>query len=67
MAALFRRYPDAVANTRAIAERCSDFSLPDYLHGRYAYPDCPVPPGYDAHSWLRRLCEAAAARRYGRR
>ena len=66
MVALFRRYPDAVANTRAVAERCSDFSLPEYLHGRYAYPDCPVPPGYDAHSWLRRLCEEAATRRYGR-
>ena len=66
MAALFRRYPDAVANTRSITERCSSFSLPEYLRGRYAYPDCPVPPGFDAHSWLRRLCEEAAARRYGR-
>ncbi len=66
MADLFHRHPDAVANTNAIAERCSDFSLPDYLAGRYAYPDCPVPPGYDAHSWLRRLCEESAARRYGR-
>ena len=65
MAALFRRYPDAVANTRGIAERCSDFNLPQYLAGRYAYPDCPVPPGHDAHSWLRRLCEESAARRYG--
>ena len=46
MVAMFRRYPDAVANTRAIAERCSSFSLPEYLHGRYTYPDCPVPPGY---------------------
>ncbi len=66
MAALFRSHPDAVANTHAIAERCSGFSLPDYLAGRYAYPDCPVPPGYDAHSWLRRLCEEPAARRYAR-
>ena len=66
MAALFRRYSDAVANTRSIAERCSGFSLPEYLAGRYAYPDCPVPPGHDAHSWLRRLCEESAARRYGR-
>ena len=66
MASLFRRCPDAVANTRAIAERCSGFTLPEYLAGRYAYPDCPVPPGYDAHSWLRRLCEESAARRYGR-
>lgn len=66
MAALFRRYPDAVANTRSIAERCSGFRLPEYLAGRYAYPDCSVPRGYDAQSWLRRLCEESAARRYGR-
>ncbi|MXZ90539.1 MAG: DNA polymerase III subunit alpha [Chloroflexi bacterium] len=65
MAALLRRYPDALASTRAIGERCTDFSLPQYLAGRYAYPDCPVPPGHDAHSWLRRLCEESAARRYG--
>ncbi len=66
MASLFRRYPDSVTSTRGISERCSGFSLPEYLAGRYAYPDCPVPPGYDAHSWLRRLCEESAARRYGR-
>ena len=66
MAALFRRYPEVVANTRAIAARCSDFGLPEYLHGRYAYPECPAPPGYNTHSWLRRLCEESAARRYGR-
>ena len=65
MVALFRRHPEAVASARAIAERCSDFALPQYLAGRYAYPDCPVPPGHDAHSWLRRLCEESAARRYG--
>lgn len=66
MTTLFGRHPDAVANTLSIAERCSGFSLPDYLAGRYAYPDCPAPQDYDAHSWLRRLCEEAAARRYGR-
>ncbi len=66
MANLFRRYSDAPANAWAIAERCSDLILPQYLAGRYAYPDCPTPPGYDAHSWLRRLCEESAARRYGR-
>ncbi len=66
MARLFRSHPEAVRNTRAIAERCSDFNLPAYLQGRYAYPDCPVPPGYNAQSWLERLCEESATRRYGR-
>lgn len=66
MTQLFRSYPEALGNTLAIAERCSGFNLPTYLHGRYAYPDCPVPPGYNAQSWLERLCEESAARRYGR-
>ena len=66
MERLFRSYPDALRNTRAVAERCSDFNLPGYLAGRYRFPDVPTPPGYDAQSWLRRLCEESAARRYGR-
>ena len=66
MARLFRSHPEAVRNTRVIAERCSDFVLPTYLQGRYAYPDCPVPPGYSVQTWLERLCEESAARRYGR-
>ena len=66
MSRLFRSHPEAVRSTRAIAERCSDFVLPRYLDGRYAYPDCPVPPGYNPQTWLERLCEESAARRYGR-
>ena len=66
MAQLFRSHPDALRSTAAVAERCSDFNLPDYLAGRYRFPDVPTPPGYDAHSWLRRLCEQSANRRYGR-
>ena len=66
MTQLFRSHPEAIRNTLAIAERCSDFSLPTYLQGRYAYPDCSVPPGYNAQSWLERLCEESATRRYGR-
>ena len=66
MGRLFRSHPDARRNTRAIAERCSDFRLPNYVAGRYSFPDVPVPPGHDAQSWLRRLCEESAARRYGR-
>ena len=65
MAQLFRSHPDALRNTVAIAKRCSDFNLSGYLAGRYRFPDVPTPPGYDAQSWLRRLCEESAGRRYG--
>ena len=65
MTQLFRSHPDATRNAVAIAERCSDFNLPDYVAGRYRFPDVPAPPGYDAQSWLRRLCEESAGRRYG--
>ncbi len=66
MTQLFRSYPEAVRNTLVIAERCSDFKLPEYLQGRYAYPECPVPSGYNVQTWLERLCEESAGRRYGR-
>ncbi len=65
MARLFRSHPDALCSPVAIADRCSDFNLPDYLAGRYRFPNVPTPPGYDAQSWLRRLCEESANRRYG--
>ena len=65
MTQLFRSHPDALRSAVAIAEHCSDFSLPDYLAGRYRFSDVPTPPGYDAQSWLRRLCEESANRRYG--
>ena len=65
MAQLFRSHPDALRNTVAVAERCSDFNLPDYLAGRYRFPDVPTPLGYNAQSWLRRLCQESANRRYG--
>ena len=61
----FHRYPDALSNTMAIAERCSDFDLVDFLDRHYRFPDAPTPPGYDAQSWLERLCTESAQRRYG--
>ena len=66
MAKLFRDCSEAVINTRRIAEICSDFRLPDYLRGRYAFPEIPAPAGWSAQSWLERLCREAAERRYGR-
>ena len=60
--ALFRQYPDAVANTRRIAELC-EFNLSADLG--YSLPECAVPLGYTPDSYLRRLCLEAAQRRYG--
>ena len=50
----FRRYPEAIANTRRIAERCNvefDFST-TYL------PKFPCPAGKTAHAYLRELAFA---------
>ena len=62
MREIFRRYPEAVANTVRIAERC-EFNLATGLG--YSLPECAVPQGYTAGSYLRRLCFEAARRRYG--
>ena len=59
---IFRRYPEAVANTGRIAEQC-EFNLATGLG--YSLPECAVPQGYTAGSYLRRLCFEAARRRYG--
>ena len=62
MQQLFRDRPDAIANTLEVAERCS-FDLSTDLG--YTLPDPAVPDGHTAVSYLRRLCDEAAARRYG--
>ncbi|MBE3604880.1 error-prone DNA polymerase [bacterium] len=61
MAALFRDLPDAVAATRAIAERCA-FTLSDM---GYRFPDYPLPPGETPDSYLRILTRAGARERWG--
>ena len=62
MERLFAEWPQAVANTLRVAERC-EFDLGRDLG--YTLPDPAVPEGYTAQSYLRRLCLEAAARRYG--
>ena len=62
MARLFREQPEAIANTLRIAELCR-FNLSTDLG--YTLPDPKVPAGYTPESYLRRLCEEAARRRYG--
>jgi error-prone DNA polymerase len=63
MAGLFRQYPDAITNTLRIAERCT-FDLTRDLD--YRFPDCPVPDSETPESFLRKLCQQEAARRYPR-
>ncbi|BCS32976.1 hypothetical protein TBR22_A22010 [Luteitalea sp. TBR-22] len=60
MAALFRDLPQAVANTRALADRL-DFTLANL---GYRFPDYPVPDGETQISFLRRITEAGAHWRY---
>lgn len=59
-----RDYPEAVANTIRIAERCQ-FDLTRDLD--YRFPDYPVPEGETQESYLRKLCYRETERRYGRR
>jgi error-prone DNA polymerase len=62
MEELFRELPEAISNTLVIAEQC-EFDLTGGLS--YRFPDYPVPEGYNALSYLERLCREAAIRRYG--
>ncbi|MEO5832068.1 MAG: error-prone DNA polymerase [Nakamurella sp.] len=61
MAALFVRYPTAVATAARIGQECAfDLTL--------VAPQLPpfdIPAGHDEDSWLRELTMAGAARRYG--
>ncbi len=61
MTALFGDCPDALANTRRIAERC-EFTL-DNLG--YRFPAYPTPPGQSPIGYLRELTYAGARERYG--
>ena len=62
MAGIFAPYPQALANTLAVAERCS-FRL-EKLAGQF--PLFPIPPDeYSTHSYLRTLVMSGARERYG--
>ena len=60
---LYRDDPAAVARTVEIAARCR-FSLAEI---RYRYPSERLPDGDTSSSWLRRLTEEGARRRFGGR
>ncbi|MBI4220772.1 MAG: PHP domain-containing protein, partial [Chloroflexi bacterium] len=62
MAKLFTGIPQAILNTKRIADRCGFELTKEKV---YEFPDYPVPDGYTPVSWLRKICEEAALRRYG--
>jgi DNA polymerase-3 subunit alpha len=61
MAALFPDQPEALLNTRRIAEMC-DVKLP---LGQLRIPHFPVPDGETVESWLRKECQKGLEWRYG--
>jgi DNA polymerase-3 subunit alpha len=63
MSRLFSEVPEALSNTLLIAERCNV----DLDRKGYHLPEFPVPEGYTAGTYLRRLCEEGARSRYGDR
>ena len=60
MEQLFSHLPEAIANTRRIADGC-DLSI-DF--SQVHLPRFPVPSGHSADSYLRELCEEGLRRRY---
>ena len=60
MRLLFAAYPDAVARTQEIAERCQV----EFVFGETKLPRFPTEPGETSEQMLRRLCETGLAERY---
>ncbi len=62
MAALFAEIPDAISNTRLIAERCTFDVTRDLT---YRFPDYQAPDGQTADAYLEEVCLRAARELYG--
>jgi error-prone DNA polymerase len=60
MAEIFRDRPEAIAATRALADRL-EYTMADL---GYRFPDYPVPPGETEMSFLRQMTELGARDRY---
>jgi error-prone DNA polymerase len=60
MARLFSDLPEAIAGTRALAERL-EYTMADL---GYRFPDYPVPVGETMASFLRKMAQAGARERY---
>ncbi len=61
MADLFHEYPDAIANTVKIAERCN-VVIP---RGELIFPDFPLPKGETNQSYFKKLVMKSAKEKYG--
>jgi len=61
MGQLFGDLPEAIANTRRIAEM-TNLKIP---FGELKLPQFPVPEGHTVESWLRAACQEGLERRYG--
>ncbi len=60
MARLFADVPEAIVNTQVISSRLG-FTLTDL---GYQFPDYPLPPGETVSSFLRKMTDEGARRRY---
>ena len=60
MRELFKNVPDAIDNTRVIADRCNV----TFEFGKTRLPQYPVPEGETAEQMLRRLCREGIRRLY---
>ncbi|MEY2526182.1 MAG: polymerase subunit alpha, partial [Verrucomicrobiota bacterium] len=63
MRELFKDFPEAIANTLHIAERC-DLKIE---LGKSKYPEYPVPDGVTRERYLRDLCREGMDKRYAAR
>jgi DNA polymerase III subunit alpha len=63
MREVFRDFPEAIANTLEIGERCHL----DLEFGRSKYPEYPAPAGKTREEYLRELCYTGLRQRYGER
>jgi error-prone DNA polymerase len=62
MAALFAEIPEAISNTRGIAERCRFDVTRDLT---YCFPDYEAPDGQTADEYLEKICLESASELYG--
>jgi len=60
---LFKDTPEALENTRKIAERCNV----EIEFGNHKLPNYEVPKGFTPQSYLRKLCEDGLPERYGKK
>ncbi len=63
MRQVFRDFPEAIANTLHVGERCHL----DLEFGSSKYPEYPVPAGKTREGYLRELCHQGLRARYGER